>query len=629
MQSDSPSGDQPVPVDHAGLDPAVWARFLSFHTGADDGAGARYYQDWLRLQVSLLPQVGRAVLLLGEPGSGQYPPRAVWPNVDTPVSDLAELAEDACEQQTGLVTDVEPADGIVPLTASYLIAWPLLIDGKVFGAVAVEVESADEKRLQSVMSQLQWGTAWLELEIRRQQMRQDRRIIERLQTAIELLAGVHAEGGFQPAAMALVTAMAGQLGCERVSLGLIDNKGHCRVEAISHSAEFGKQMNLVRLLGNAMDEAVEQRREIVWPVPEGQALVVCREHRELAARQELDAVMTLPLISNGRIRGAVCLERSGGPFGEDEILLAQSILGLTGPALIDKRENDRHILKKINDAFWRQCRRLFGKGYPGRKLAALSLILAVVALSVVSGQYRLSADTLLEGRVQRIVTAPFQGYLREAGFRAGDIVRKGQVLARLDDRDLRLERLRQLSELTKLQRQKQEALATRNRAELNIIDAQIARVTAELQLTDSRIGRTRIRAPIDGLIVRGDLSQRLGVAVKEGEELFTIAPLKDYRVIIQVDERRIADVREGQRGSLILTALPNREFPFRVVRITPVSVARDGRNFFRVEARLLRSSSALRPGMEGVAKIDIDRRKLIDIWTRDLREWFTLWWWSW
>jgi multidrug resistance efflux pump len=74
------------------------------------------------------------------------------------------------------------------------------------------------------------------------------------------------------------------------------------------------------------------------------------------------------------------------------------------------------------------------------KLIALVALLAVVLLSVVDTTYRVTSKVVIEGAVQRAVVAPFQGYVAESLVRAGDAVRQGQVLARLDDRDLRLER---------------------------------------------------------------------------------------------------------------------------------------------------------------------------------------------
>jgi hypothetical protein len=68
---------------------------------------------------------------------------------------------------------------------------------------------------------------------------------------------------------------------------------------------------------------------------------------------------------------------------------------------------------------------------------------------------------------------------------------------------------------------------------------------------------------------------------------------------------------------------------FSVRRLTPVSTAGEGRNFFRVEAGLENVPERLRPGMEGVGKIEIDRRRLLWVWTDELVDWLRLRTWNW
>ena len=152
---------------------------------------------------------------------------------------------------------------------------------------------------------------------------------------------------------------------------------------------------------------------------------------------------------------------------------------------------------------------------------------------------------------------------------------------------------------------------------------------AQLALVDEQIGRTRLVAPFDAVIVKGDLSQSLGAAVERGNVLFELAPLDTYRIIMKVDERGIADVAVGQTGRLALNSMPNEAIDLVVEKITPVSVVDQGRNFFRVEATAKGALEKLRPGMEGVGKIHVDERKLLWIWTHKLVHWVRMWIWSW
>jgi len=125
--------------------------------------------------------------------------------------------------------------------------------------------------------------------------------------------------------------------------------------------------------------------------------------------------------------------------------------------------------------------------------------------------------------------------------------------------------------------------------------------------------------------VAGDLSQMLGSPVEKGKLLFELAPLEEYRVVTQVDERDLRSVAVGETGTLLLAGMPMRPVPFTVTRITPVATAADGRNTFRVEARLDEPPAGnLRPGMEGVAKIDAGSHALVWVWTHGVLDWLRL-----
>jgi RND family efflux transporter MFP subunit len=301
---------------------------------------------------------------------------------------------------------------------------------------------------------------------------------------------------------------------------------------------------------------------------------------------------------------------------------------LLGPILALKRENERGEWQRAREALAGGARALFGPHHPGLKLLAVLAAVAVLFCSLATGEYRVAAKTVIEGEVQRAAVAPFDGYVAESRVRAGDNVAKGQLIARLDERDLRLERTRLESERQQLLGKHRQALATLDRATMAMVAAQISQTDAQLSLVEDRLSRASLVAPFDGVVVSGDLSQMLGTPVEQGKVLFQIAPLSAYRVILEVDERDIAQVRVGQSGELALSGIPDQALRFSVKQITPVSTAQDGRNYFRVEAQL-DASARLRPGMEGVGKIAVGERKLIWIWTHPLLDWLRLWAWRW
>jgi RND family efflux transporter MFP subunit len=263
------------------------------------------------------------------------------------------------------------------------------------------------------------------------------------------------------------------------------------------------------------------------------------------------------------------------------------------------------------------------------KLTVVAALAIILFFNFARGTYRVTAKTVIEPSARQALVAAFDGYIRTAPFRAGDVVRKGQTLAGLDDRELKLERGKWQSQQQQSQKQYYEALGNRNAADVQIFTAQIAQSKWQVALLDEQLARTQITAPFDGAIVTGDLSQSIGSPVQRGQVLFELAPLDSYRIILQVDERQIADVAVGQKGRLVLSGFADDPVDFSVGRLTPVSVAMEGRNFFRVEASLQNVPQRLRPGMEGVGKIEVDRRRLIWIWTHEVIDWLRLKLWNW
>jgi len=358
--------------------------------------------------------------------------------------------------------------------------------------------------------------------------------------------------------------------------------------------------------------------------------VAAMAHVELARELKDAAVCSVPLLQDGHAIGVLTLERaSGAPFDASAVELCTTAGMLLGPILKLKLEGERSAWQRLREALGTAARALFGPRHPGVKLLAGTAVLLLAFLSIASGEYRVSARTVIEGEVQRAAVAPFEGYIAASPVRAGDRVAKGQLIARLDERDLRLERARLESEREQLLGKHRQALAGLDRAAMAMVAAQIGQAEAQLSLVEDKLSRAAIVAPFDGIVVSGDLSQLLGTPVEQGKVLFQVAPLNAYRVILQVDERDIAQVHVGQAGELALSGIPDQRLRFAVKQITPVSTSEDGRNFFRVEAQLDDASARLRPGMEGVGKIAIGERKRIWIWTHPLLDWLRLTAWKW
>lgn len=591
-----------------------------------------YAQSWLALQCLMIPGCSDGVVVLQKAGSQEFVPAAFWPaDEKRDRSHLAEVTERALREARALVNSREVPSVLDPDRSQlrYQLAYPIKVEGSLRGVVTVEVDQRPESQLESVMRQLQWGAGWLEVMLRRGQFDPTEISRKRLAFVVELLSTFLEQNDFEAAAAACVTELAAFLGCDRVSLGTMERRRISMV-ALSHATQFDRHSNLARAIEAAMEESVDQRETILYPDNETDRRLVTQAHAALAHGFGSGVVLTMPLASRGRTVGALCLERAGSYRFEGPALeLAEGVAALIGPLADMQRGNERalpaHLATRAS-GFWEK---LIGPRHAGLKLTLLLALIGVAYLCVASGMYRITSETTVEGSVQRVVAAPFQGFISEVHVRPGDTIKQGALIAKLDDRDLRLERLKTLAQREQSTKQYREAMANRDRAQIKILSSQTDQHEAQLQLIDEQLSRTVITAPFDGIVVSGDLSQSLGAPVERGQILFEIAPLDSYRMVIQVDERDIAGVKLGQHGELTLSALPGEVTEFEVKKITPVNTAKDGRNFFRVEAAPIGPTDRVRPGMEGIGKIEVDQRRLIAIYTRDLVNWARLWIWTW
>lgn len=574
--------------------------------------------DWLAAQCRWVAGCESGLLVLGASQNAPGALCARWP-VDAEVAPrLSASVQVALERGRFSVQEPTPGDA----NALTDLAIPIVVAGRTLGAVGLSVRDLSPSESKRVGEGLEVGLPLLEQLLA---LRAERDRVASMTTVATRLLD---HQGLRPGAHAFAVELAQRLGCERVAVGWLRGR-RLRVASLSNTVRFSEESDAIRELREAMQESIDQDVCIEVSAGSPTAGVETTAHEELLQSSGAQTACTIPLVAHDRAVGAVTFEWTlPGALSTTARQQLDELATLSGPILELMTRAEAGPIARIHSIWSGWIDRHFGS--QRLAMAAIGAALMLVAiLGIVPGTYRVSASAHLEGRVQRALVAAVPGYLSEANARAGDLVQAGDVLARLDDRDLRLEKRKWESRKAQLQLEQREALAAQDRTQVRILRAQIDQAAAELGLAEEALSRTDVVAPFDGIVVEGDLDSSLGSPVEQGRVLFELAPLDGYRIIVEVDGRDIADVAPDQRGRLTLEALPGQPMSLVVERVTPISTAEDGRNYFRVEAALEHPVAALRPGMEGIAKIEAGRRRLLWIWTHELVDWLRLSTWSW
>lgn len=584
---------------------------------------------WLAWQCQMISGIIHGALYLPDETGQITSADTSWPAT---THDNSALLDDTARQAFCKNTDIllpKVKYGPDQQRSCDVLACPLTDKDGTFAVIACSISARSTAQQQAIVQIVKWSGIWLKTLLQQQSAvaNRDNTFTRDLLTAIFNHDNSHA------AAIDAVNLLSNHFNCERVSLGF-QHHVQIRLRALSHIASFDPRSELIRELEAAMEESVDQQCSIALPPPAGNAvsdhsLTICRANTELAARQGNHSTLSLPLPGKSGYIGAITLERPGDqPFSQKTVERCEGLARVIGPALELKQRDERTLWTKALETLQQRCAELIGPNHLKLKLAATAALCLLLLLALTNGNYKVTAPATIEAASRQVLVAPQDGYVKEVKLRAGDVVKKGQLIATLDDRTLLLERQKWLSEQRKIDNEYQQALAIRDRAQISILLAQRNQVNAERQLVEARLTRTELRAPFDGMIVSGDLSQSMGAPVNTGQVLYEVAPMDSFRVALELNEYDMDGLKAGKTGQLMIAALPQKPFAIVLDQVIPVAISAEGRNYFRIEASLPAHSAALQPGMRGVAKVDMGKRKLLWIWTHAVVDRISLWLWS-
>ncbi|MBF0460792.1 MAG: efflux RND transporter periplasmic adaptor subunit [Magnetococcales bacterium] len=450
-----------------------------------------------------------------------------------------------------------------------------------------------------------------------EQARDQQRMIdksERLFDMLSLSTRLGDETRFMKAALTLCNELSVRFACDRVALGWLSGP-YIRLQTISHIERFDRHMAAAQQLESVMEETLDQDEEVIFPPPEGNTQVV-RAHELHARTQGVGHLVSLPLRVAEQPVAVITAERQAAPFQEQEVWELRLTAAACASTLRTLHEQDRWLGARLLASAKAGLDRLWGVEHSLAKLITVCLVLTLFFTSLVRWPYRVEAAFSLHSREIVFVPAPFDGYLSQVYVEMGDQVAQQAKLAELDTRELVLEASSVAADVSRFAREVEKAMSTNALADMQIAAARRDQTMAHLDIIRRNIARAEVRSPMAGIIVEGDLKEKLSAPVRKGDLLFKVAKIENTYAELEIPEADVHEVLPGQQGEIAFVGRPDLRLPMRVVRIDPVATLKAGKNCFLARANIeFPPGDWWRPGMGGMAKVEIEDRPILWILT--------------
>jgi hypothetical protein len=220
--------------------------------------------------------------------------------------------------------------------------------------------------------------------------------------------------------------------------------------------------------------------------------------------------------------------------------------------------------------------------------------------------------------------ARIDGVLKEFSVKEGQRVEAGDVVAVLDDRDVK-KRLREAEarrEVTRANMMKFFGLG--QVADYAIEELRIKGIEKEIEILLAEFQDTRIFIDGSGIVLTPGprFAERIGKPVAKGEEIIEVGLLDELLLAVAVPEAQIRFIEPGQKVRFLLNSVPEKRFEVTVDSIRQRSEVRPEGNFFIVESKINLPSVSFRPGMKGKAKIYAAKEPIWIVYLRDMINWF-------
>ena len=516
-------------------------------------------------------------------------------------------------------------DGIAEVIAMPVKFVPTASGAPAEIAVLVGVAEMPASRVQLILAQLEVALGWLMFHLGRQALAEARVKAQIHEQALLICAEMLDAERPTEARQILASLLARHLKADRVVLvrrGLFG----LRIESISGESKFDRKSQLNDLTRQVAHEAQLRRAPISWRRDALEKASLMGRLGEMHGDAVIDAVPLTDALGN--ITEVVVLHWSDGVHVPD--IDAWSVVWtLARPILVEKDRAARGFVMRNLLASQTALKRLLGPRAFKLKLITAALLAVVLLTGFVQVENTLRADVVIDDPDLRVISAPIDGFVEEVFVIPGNRVGVGQPLLKLEDDEIRL-RIAEL-EAQRARHVARAALArsNRDRAEAAVAEAEQAETEARLSLVRRELEQTVISARAAGIVLEGDLRQRLGARVAFGEELMRIAPHQGVDVRLSVRNRDGYRLDTGLQGRVRLEAAPDVPLTVQVMRLQPRAETIDGELRFVAFGELAAGAPEIENGMQGAARLDLGQATIYAVWVRPILETVYMFLWRW
>ena len=418
----------------------------------------------------------------------------------------------------------------------------------------------------------------------------------------------------------------------QASIGQVKNNS-IKLQAVSGKHHYNAQSEWADMIETLMEECLDQVSPLLANNNSGETLeptetneLILAQNRAYQRRYDNPNLLTLAFTHADQSIAFICLERKTAYWSANDIACAKELAHGISSSLYTNTQKYAPILLRLGRQIEAKVNQFVRIEKLWTKLFGLTLLLMFILCCVVKVPYRITGTFVIEAENQTQVSALRDGILQRVFVRGGDQVEAGQLLAELDNIDLRLRQAELQADHAKAKAQMEGAMSIGEYAKARIAEAEVASIEAQLEWTDITIQAGQIYASSPGvLMAEEELSRRVGSPLRKGEVLLVLAQPQSWQAVIEIDEAEINYLPKNSHGEITFVSRPSQSLNVGVTRTETMARSRPSGSIFRVFSEIEQQQDIWwRPGMTGVAKINAGKRTLTWIWTHRLFDWLRL-----